>query len=335
MTLTQLRYIVSIVDCGLNITAAAARIHATQPGISKQLKQLEGELGFQVFSRRGKSLQTITPAGQQVVARARVILDEARSIRSLAANLRGDDRGALTIVTTHTQARFVLPAILGEFRRHHPRVALHLRPHADAHVLEQFAQGKADLAMLSSSSPSSPSCGVAVPLYRWSRTVLVLKADPLARLRRPLRLEDLASRPLVSYDSSLRPDSSLWRAFDNRGLRPQFACTSSDADLIKTYVRAGLGVGILAEMAVQDGDAADLSVLDARELLPECTTWLLLGRDQVLRRHTLALVQQLAPWIDSRDLQAALEGSVTEPVWPQPPHWRDLVSRPQCVRALA
>lgn len=329
MTLTQLRYIVSIADSGLNITLAAERIHATQPGVSKQLKQLEGELGFQLFTRKGKSLHSITPAGQQVIARARAILEEARSIRALAANLRGDERGDLVILTTHTQARFVLPAAAGAFKQRYPMVGFHLRPHGDAQVMSLFEDGQADLAIVSSSGPA-PLGGMAVPLYRWRRAVIVPRRHPLASLGRPLRLGDLAGQPLVSYDSSLRPDSSLRQAFLAAGMQPRFACTSSDADLIKTYVRAGLGVGILAEMAMQDVDKRDLCVLDTGDLLPECTTWLVLRRDRVLRTYTLALAEQLAPHLEQRDLQAALSGDAS-PEWPEPPQWMQLqeqVSRP-------
>jgi DNA-binding transcriptional LysR family regulator len=322
MTLTQLRYIVAIADSGLNITLAAERIHATQPGLSKQLKQLEGELGFQLFARKGKSLSAVTPAGQQVLTRARAIIEQSRSIRSLAANLRGDVHGELTLLTTHTQARFVLPAAIAAFRQRHPLVSLHLRPHGDAQVHSLFANGQADLAIISSSGPV-PLGGLAVPLYQWRRTVVAPRKHPLALLHRRLRLGDLAGEPLVSYDSSLRPESSLRQAFFNAGLEPRFACTSSDADLIKTYVRAGLGVGILAEMAMRAEDARNLAVLDASHLLPNCTTWLVLRRDRILRSYVLDLIGQFASHLDRRDLKAALDGHA-KPDWPAPPAWHTL-----------
>lgn len=334
MTLTQLRYIISIADSGLNITLAAERIHATQPGLSKQLKQLESELGFQVFERKGKSLSSITPAGQQVIARARSILDEARSIRALAANLRGDAHGELTVLTTHTQARFVLPEALSAFGHLHPRVSLHLRPHGVAQIQGLFGGGQADLAIVSSSNGVAPLGGLAVPLFRWRRTVMVPHGHPLTRLGRPLRLGDLAGQPLVSYDSSMRPESSLQQAFQGAGMRPVLACTSSDADLIKTYVRAGLGVGILAEMAVRREDSRDLEVLDASHLLPECTTWLVLRRDRVLRSYVLDLVGQIAPHLERRDLRAALAGE-DDQVWPEPPAWSDRRMKPARVREVA
>lgn len=322
MTLTQLRYLVAIFDSGLNITQAAEQVHATQPGLSKQLKQLEDELGFQLFSRKGKSLAAITPAGQQVIDRARVILDEARNIRALAANLRGDDKGELSITTTHTQARFVLPGAIAQLKQRYPAVNVHLKPHGDAQVMGLFERGQADLAIISTTG-TPPGDGLAVPLFRWRRAVIVPQGHTLGSLKRALKLADLDGQPLVSYESSLRPESSLRRAFAAAGVVPRFSCTSRDADLIKTYVRAGLGIGILAEMALSADDERDLRVIDGGALFPECTTWLVLRRDRVLRAYTATLAELIAPQLDPRDLQRALAGE--EPAaWPTPPLWGEI-----------
>ncbi len=322
MTLTQLRYLVAISDSGLNITQAAEQVHATQPGLSKQLKQLEDELGFQLFSRKGKSLAAITPAGQQVIDRARIILAEARNIRALAANLRGDDKGELSITTTHTQARFVLPHAIAELKQRYPAVNVHLKPHGDAQVMGLFERGQADLAIISTTG-TPPGDGLAVPLFRWRRAVIVPQGNALGSLKRALKLSDLDGQPLVSYESSLRPESSLRRAFAAAGVVPRFSCTSRDADLIKTYVRAGLGIGILAEMALSADDERDLRVIDGGALFPECTTWLVLRRDRVLRAYTATLAELIAPQLDPRDLQRALAGE--EPTaWPVPPLWGEI-----------
>jgi LysR family transcriptional regulator, cys regulon transcriptional activator len=320
MTLTQLRYFIAIADSGLNITTAAERVHATQPGVSKQLKQLEDELGFQLFSRKGKSLNAITPSGQQVLERARVIISEAANIRSIAADLRGEEAGDLAIATTHTQARFVLPNAIGTLKQRYPDISVHLKALGDAHVMEVFERGEADLAIVSTTD-APPHGGLAVPLFTWRRAVVAPHAHPLAGLRRPLTLADLARHPLVSYESSLRPESSLRHAFEAAGETPTFACTSRDADLIKTYVRAGLGVGILAEMAMLAEDSGDLRTLDAAQLLPRCTTWLVLRRDRVPRSYALALVELIAPQLDRRDLTRALAGEEPER-WPEAPQWR-------------
>jgi DNA-binding transcriptional LysR family regulator len=320
MTLTQLRYLIAIADCGLNITTAAERVHATQPGVSKQLKQLEDELGFLLFSRKGKSLHAITPSGLQVLARARTIMAEAANIRSIAADVRGEESGDLTIATTHTQARFVLPAAIAALKQRYAGVSVHLQAQGDAQVLEVFERGEADLAIVSTSG-AAPSGGLAVPLFTWKRAVVVPRGHALTRIERALTLADLTAHALVSYESSLRPESSLQQAFAAAGASPQFAFTSRDADLIKTYVRAGLGVGIFAEMALLDEDAADLVVLDAAELFATCTTWLVLRRDRVPRSYALALVELLAPQLDLRDVRRALAGELP-PAWPTARAWR-------------
>jgi DNA-binding transcriptional LysR family regulator len=326
MTLTQFRYVVAIADSGLNITLAADRVHATQPGISKQLKQLEDELGFQIFARKGKSLERVTPAGAQVIERARVILAEATNIRALAANLRHETQGELRISTTHTQARFVLPNAVAALKRRYPQVSVHLKPAGDAEVLSLLERGEADIAIVSSAG-SAPQGGLAVPLFRWERVILVPRGHELSRLARAPTLEELAEFPLVSYESSLKPESSLRRAFLASGKLPKIALTARDADLIKTYVRAGLGVGVLAEMALTPEDAADLRVLPADGLFPTCTAWVVLRRDRVLRDYALEMLQELAPQLDRRDLRRVLDGSITAD-WSTPPSWRELTRAP-------
>lgn len=331
MTLTQLRYIVAIADAGLNITLAAERMHATQPGLSKQLKQLEGELGFQLFVRKGKSLDSVTTAGQQVIARARTMLAEAANIRALAANLRNDLRGELVIITTHTQARFVLPSAIAGLKRRFPDVGVRLEPHGDIELMQLLGKGEADLAIVSTAG-APPVADLAIPLFRWERVVLVPNAHPLARLAHSPSIGELAAHPLVSYESSLAPESSLRKAFVAAGVEPKLAVTARDADLIKTYVRAGLGVGILAEMALVEDDAIDLRVLPSAGLLPTCTTWVVLRRDRVLRDYALDLIAALAPQIDRRDIARVVQG-VAEADWPQPPHWRDRAKAQGAVRA--
>jgi len=326
MTLTQLRYIVAIADAGLNITLAAERVHATQPGLSKQLKQLEGELGFQLFLRKGKSLDAVTTAGQQVIARARTILGEAANIRALAANLRNDAQGELVIVTTHTQARFVLPPAVAGVKRRFPDVGIRLEPHGDAELMDLLGKGEADLAIVSTAG-QPPVADVVIPLYRWDRVIVVPSAHALAALGRAPRIEEIAAYPLVSYESSLAPDSSLRRAFVNAGVELKLAVTARDADLIKTYVRAGLGVGVFAEMAMTDADSADLRVLPATGLLPTCTAWVVLRGDRVLRDYALELIAALAPQIDRRDVARVVQGAASAD-WPPPPHWRDRLALP-------
>lgn len=321
MTLTQLRHLIAIADSGLNITLAAERVHATQPGLSKQLRQLEDELGFQLFVRKGKSLDAVTHAGEQVIERARIILAEAANIRAIAANLRNEARGELRIATTHTQARFALPQAIAALNTSFPQVSVHLEPTRDADVLARLEAGQVDLAIISSAG-AAPTAGMAFAAYRWQRVIVTPRDHPLALRARPPTLAELAALPLVSYDSSLRPESSLRRAFEEAGLSPQIAMTAGDADLIKTYVRAGMGVGILAEMAMQPADA-DLHALTADQLFAPCTTWVVLRRDSVPREYTLAFIQQFAPHLGRHELRRALAGEPPRDGWAEVPHWRE------------
>ncbi|WP_266168188.1 LysR substrate-binding domain-containing protein [Dyella subtropica] len=327
MTLTQLRYLVAIADAGLNITLAAERVHATQPGLSKLLKQLEDELGFQLFHRKGRSLDSITHAGSHVLERARTILAEATNIRSIAANLRNESRGTLHIATTHTQARFALPNAVAALSRQYPQVSVHLQPSADADVMGLLEGGHVDLAIVSTADGTPPASGIALPAYRWNRVVLAPQDHPLATLRRPPTLDELADVPLISYDSSLKATSSLSRAFHAANLHPQIAMTASDADLIKTYVRAGLGIGILAEMALLPGDTADLRTLPADHLFAPCTTWIVLRRESVLREYALEFIGLFAPHLERRAISRLLASSGTSAThWPAIPHWRERVA---------
>lgn len=321
MTLTQLRYLIAIADSGLNITLAAERVHATQPGLSKQLRQLEDELGFQLFVRKGKSLDAVTHAGQHVLERARTILAEAANIRSIAANLRNEERGELRIATTHTQARFALPQAIGALNQRYPQVSVHLQPGRDAEVLAQLEARRVDLAVVSSAG-APPAVGIALPAYRWQRVIVAPQGHPLTASKQLPTLDELSALPLVSYESSLRAESSLRRAFDAAGLRPQIAMTASDADLIKTYVRAGLGVGVLAEMAMLPGDT-DLQALPADHLFPQCTTWIVLRRESVLRDYTLEFISQFAPHLDRREVVRALASESSRTNWSGVPHWRE------------
>lgn len=324
MNLTQLRYLAAVVDSGLNITAAAERVHATQPGISRQIRQLEGELRFRIFTRKGKSLESITPAGARVIEHARTILEEADNIRVLAANLRQVSDGALSIATTHTQARYFLPGPIGRFNHDHPDVSVHLMPGGESEILGLLESGDVDFAILSATG--NPPAGYrAIPLYRWCRVGIVPSDHPLAEDNTPASLSGLAAHPLVSYESVQRAESSMRKTFEQAGLDINVACTARDADLIKTYVRAGLGVGVLAEMAMLPEDDTDLCTLALGELLPQCTTWLLAREDRLLRDYMLAFILALAPQLDRFDLRRAFENEL-EIEWPEPPDWSALQS---------
>jgi DNA-binding transcriptional LysR family regulator len=320
VTLTQLRFFVAIADAGCNITQAAEQVHATQPGLSKQLKLLEGELGLMLFVRKGKSLDGLTPAGNMILEHARRLLTEAQNIRSFAANARRDSGGELRLTTTHTQARYVLPAALQRVSQRFPQVIINLRPNADEALLAELEQDHADIALISATQ--EPTVGFAVPLFRWYRRAL-LPADHALSSKGILQISDFATVPLITYDSARRADSSLRRAFEKHRIEPQFALTASDADLIKTYVRRGLGVGILAEMALDDIEG--LKALDLPAEFPVCTTYAVLPPERVVRDVVIELIAELAPHIHRYDLKQALAGNLT-PTWPEPPSWAQVRS---------
>lgn len=305
MTLQQLRYLLAIADCGLNITAAAERLYTSQPGISKQLKLLEQELGVQLFTRKGKSLAAITPAGIDVIGRARKIMREVDNIRSLASDLSGEEEGTLSIATTHTQARYVLPEIIGAFRELHPKVNLELHQGTAEQIAELVDAGRVDFAIATGSRELFPGL-VLLPCYHWNRIVLVPKDHELATDKKP-DLHSLAQFPLVTYVFSLTGESSFKKAFTEQGLEPDVVFTARDADVIKTYVRMGMGVGVVAAMAYECSDERDMRALDADGLFPRLTTWLGFRRDSVLRRYMVDFIGLFAPHLTPELIRQASE----------------------------
>ena len=302
MKLHQLRYLAAIAQSGLNITAAAQKLHTSQPGVSKQIKLLEDELGFQIFVREGRTLTRITPAGQQVIDRALRVLQEVQSIRGLSTELRDEGRGSLSIGTTHTQARYVLPAVIHQFRTRYPNVRLNLHQGTSEQIAEMVAQDRIDCAIATGSEQRFAGLTL-LPCYRWSRVVIVPREHPLARLER-LTYRALANHPIITYTFSFTGPSSLNEAFAKAGYTPNVAITAQDADVIVTYVRLGLGVGIVAPMAVSEG-AEDLAVLDAAHLLPAHTTWIGFRRGTLLRGFMYEFAQMLAPHLERRLIERA------------------------------
>ena len=302
MKLQQLKYLLAIADNGLNITAAAERLYTSQPGVSKQLKLLEEELGLQLFTRKGKSLGAVTAAGHQVIDRARVIMREAENIRSLASEYFEEEEGSLSIATTHTQARYVLPDIIAEFRTRFPKLGLNLHQGTSEQIADMVASNDIDFAIATGSSDLFRNL-LLVPSYRWDRSIVVPRGHELAELDRKITLQDLAKYPLVTYVFSFGGQSSLKRAFADEGLEPDVVFTARDADVIKTYVRMGLGVGIVASMAADCDDGGDLQAIDAPGLFPRSTTWIGYRKNAVLRRYMLDFMHLFAPHISTSDIE--------------------------------
>ena len=303
MKLHQLRYLAAVAQTGLNITAAAEKLHTSQPGVSKQIKLLEDELGFQIFVRDGRNLTRVTPAGQQVIDRAIRILREVQNIKRLSDDLKDEERGTLSIATTHTQARYVLPGVVKAFRERYPEVKLHLHQGTSEQIAEMAALDRIDFAIATGSEALFDGYSL-LPCYRWHRHVVVPARHALARVKKPT-LKQLASHPIITYVFSFTGPSSLHGIFAKEGLVPNVVLTARDADVIKTYVRLGLGVGIVASMAIEAEGDADLVHIDTSGLFPAHTTWIGFRRGGLLRKYQLDFIQLFAPHLNRRLIERA------------------------------
>jgi LysR family cys regulon transcriptional activator len=309
MKLQQLRYLAAIVENDLNITAAAARMHTSQPGVSKQLKQLEDELGFPIFLRQGRTLTRITPAGKRVIERAQKILKEVQSIKRLADEQKGDGRGSLAIGTTHTQARYVLPPVIRQFRERYPLVELHLHQGTSEQIADMAARDRIDFAINTGSQDLFTNL-VLLPCYRWHRRIVVPHGHPLAQ-ETNITIEVLAKHPIVTYVFGTSGPSSLEQIFAKAGMTLNLALTARDADVIKTYVRLGLGVGIVASMALDPQEDADLVAIDAAHLFPAHLTWVGFHQGALLRSYMYDFLQAVGPHLTRRLVDRA--GSANTP----------------------
>lgn len=313
MKLQQLKYFLAVVDNGFNVTQAAEALYTSQPGISKQIRLLEDELGLKLFVRRGKRIEALTPAGEKALERVRGVLQEIDNIKNLAAELRGLTEGTLRLATTHTQARYVLPPVIEDFGAGHPDIVFDLHQGTSEQLAAMAGDQQVDFVIATGSRDLFPNL-VIVPLYRWDRVLLVPTGHPLADHPGEIGLEDLVQHPLVTYVFSDRPESSLMQAFSGAGLNPRIGFTARDADIIKTYVRRGLGVGVVASMAVEDRIDDDLVMLDATRLFPRLTTWIGFRRDLLVRNHHYAFLARLAPHLSRRCVDRALAADSREAV---------------------
>ena len=304
MNLQQLKYLCAIVDNGLNVSDAAEALYTSQPGISKQVRQLEDELGLRVFVRQGKRLASLTPAGEVVVATARRALREIGNLKRVADEFRSEDSGVLGIATTHTQARYVLPPVLAKFATRFPKVRLVLHQGNPVQVAEQTRNGDVDVGIATEALGDYPDL-VALPCYRWNRGVLVPKGHPLARTR-PLTLEALAAYPIVTYDFAFTGRTAINAAFSAKGLEPNVVLSALDSDVIKTYVDLGMGVGIVAKMAYDADKDTSFEMLDASHLFAASMTRLALRRGVFLRGYVYEFISLFAGQYTKSAVDAAL-----------------------------
>ena len=305
MNFHQLQYAVAIARHGLSVTQAASALGTSQPAISRALKALERELGFDLFVREGRAFSRVTPQGTKVLEYATRALAEIESLRAVAADLNNDNRGVLSIATTHTQARYVLPQVVRAFRERYPEVELHLHQGTSEQIAEMVAADRVQLAIATGSDGLFPGL-VLLPVYRWTRQVIVPKGHPLSKVTK-LTIKDLAAYPLISYVFSFTGASSLHSTFEREGQVPKVALTARDSDVIKTYVRLGLGVGIVASVAIEPTADADLVVVDAAHLFPIHTTWVGFRRGTLLRNFAYDFIQLFGPHLTRRLVDRALE----------------------------
>jgi len=303
MNLSHLRCALAVRHNRLSVTQAAAALGTSQPAVSRALSALERELGFELFVREGRALVRVTPEGQRVLEFAARAVTELDSLESVAADITAQDRGELSIATTHTQARYVLPPVVKAFRLRYPEVELHLHQGTSEQIAEMVADDRVQLAIATGSEGLFRDL-VLLPVYRWQRRIIVPREHPLALIARPT-LRQLAAYPLVTYVFSFSGPSSLHELFAREGLVPRVALTARDSDVIKTYVELGLGVGIVASVAIEAADPKRFAVIDAAHLFPIHTTWVGFRRGSLLRGYAYDFLQLFGPHLTRRHVTRA------------------------------
>ena len=292
MKLQQLRYVWEIANHDLNVSATAESLYTSQPGISKQVRMLEDELGIQIFARSGKRLTHVTAAGEVIVEMSRDILYEVENIRRVAEEYSNERRGSLSIATTHTQARYALPPVIAEFRAEYPEVALHMNQGAPEQIARLAENGEVEFAIATEGMEHFNNL-IMMPCYRWTRAVVVPNGHPLSS-KASISLQDVAEQPLVTYVFGFTGRSRLDEAFLAAGLKPNIVFTATDTDVIKTYVRMGLGIGIIANMAYDAEWDSDLTAIDASHLFRPSVTYIGCRKGTFMRRFMLDFVSLFA-----------------------------------------
>ncbi|WP_019898744.1 HTH-type transcriptional regulator CysB [Methylotenera mobilis] len=305
MKLHQLRYLHEVVKQGLNITNAADALYTSQPGVSKQIQLIEEELGLQIFKRNGKRLTGLTEPGQQIITLADKVMRDIENIKRVGEEFSDVEAGTLTIATTHTQARYKLPAAVKAFMTEYPRVKLNIHQGNPSQVAEQVENGEADIGIATESISDRESL-LCLPCYHWNRCVVVPHDHPLLS-DLPLTLEKLANYPLITYDFAFTGGTLVSKTFSDAGLTPNVVLTAIDADVIKTYVTLGLGVGLLANMAYDPERDAHLAKVDVDHLFADSTTYLGVRKDAFLRGYMYGFIELIAPHFNREAVNQALK----------------------------
>lgn len=310
MNLHQFRFVQEAVRRNLNLTEVAKSLHTSQPGVSKAIIELEEELGIEIFSRHGKRLKRVTEPGQHVLRSIEVILREVGNLKRIGEQFSAEDSGTLSIATTHTQARYVLPVPVAKLREAYPNVNISLHQGAPAQVAQMVMDEVAEIGIATESLSEYPEL-ITLPCYEWEHMLVIPKSHPLAGKVR-ITLEDLAAEPIITYHPSFTGRTRIDKAFAAKNLTPRIALEAIDSDVIKTYVRLGLGVGIVAEMAVKDGLDDDLVARPASLLFGKNVARIAFKRSAYIRHFVYDFAALLSDRLDRNLIMKALDGHPTD-----------------------
>ena len=306
MNLHQFRFLQEAVRRNLNLTEAAKALHTSQPGVSKAIIELEEELGIEIFARHGKRLKRVTEPGQHVLRSIDLIMREVGNLKRIGEQFSAQDNGTLSVATTHTQARYVLPAPVARLREAYPKVNICLHQGTPDQVAKMLIDEVAEIG-IATESLSAYAELVTLPCYEWQHVLVFPLSHPLAR-KEQVTLEDLALEPLITYHPAFTGRTKIDAAFAHRALTPRIAMEAIDSDVIKTYVRVGLGVGIVAEMAVRDDSNADLVVRPAGQLFGQNVARVAFKRGAYLRHFVLKFAELLSDRLDRNLVAKAMSG---------------------------
>ncbi len=310
MNLHQFRFVQEAARRNLNLTEVAKALHTSQPGVSKAIIELEEELGIDIFTRHGKRLKRVTEPGQHVLRSIEVILREVGNLKRIGEQYSAEDSGTLSIATTHTQARYVLPVPVAKLRATYPKVNISLHQGAPAQVAQMVLDEVAEIGIATESLSDYPDL-VTLPCYEWEHVLVIPKTHPLAAKSR-ITLEDLAAEPIITYHPSFTGRTRIDKAFAAKHLTPRIALEAIDSDVIKTYVRLGMGVGIVAEMAVRDSADDDLVVRPGAQLFGKNTARIAFKRSAYLRNFVYDFATLLSDRLDRNLILKALEGHAND-----------------------
>jgi len=304
MNLQQLRYLHEIVQHELNISDAAKTIFTSQPGLSKQIKSLEKELGIEIFVRNGKRLTAITEPGKAVLEIAQRMLHDVDNLKQVGQEFRSQDSGSLTIATTHTQARYALPPVVKQFIKRYPKVKLSLHQGSPTQIAQQVLDGEADIAIATESLVMYDKL-TTLPCYEWHHCIVVPTKHPLLAEKK-LTLKKIAQYPIITYDFAFSGRGKINAAFNAHNITPNIVLTAIDADVIKTYVELGLGIGIVAQMAFIPERDRLLRMIDTGNLFQSSTTRIAIRRNEFLRGYTYHFIELFAPHLTREVVTKAL-----------------------------